>query len=88
MYRCYSIVCDSCSQFDVRTYVLLPFTPSLTHQQLRPLFPGGSEADQVYKICSVLGSPTNAVWPDGVKLAIKMNFKFPQFVATPLQVRA
>ena len=52
---------------------------------LRPLFPGGSEADQVYKICSVLGSPTNAVWPDGVKLAIKMNFKYPQFVATPLQ---
>ena len=52
---------------------------------LRPLFPGGSEADQVYKICSVLGSPTNAMWPDGVKLAIKMNFKFPQFVATPLQ---
>ena len=25
---------------------------------LRPLFPGTSEVDQIWKICSVLGSPT------------------------------
>jgi protein kinase len=25
---------------------------------LRPLFPGNSEIDQMYKICAVLGSPT------------------------------
>jgi serine/threonine protein kinase len=24
----------------------------------RPLFPGNSEVDQMYKICAVLGSPT------------------------------
>jgi len=52
---------------------------------LRPLFPGSSEADQIYKICSVLGSPTMRNWPEGIKLAASMNFRLPQFVATPLQ---
>ena len=51
---------------------------------LRPLFPGSSEADQIYKICSVLGSPTMRTWPEGIKLASSMNFRFPQFVPTPL----
>ena len=51
---------------------------------LRPLFPGSSEADQIYKICSVLGSPTMRTWPEGVKLAAAVNFRLPQFVPTPL----
>lgn len=51
---------------------------------LRPLFPGSSEADQIYKICSVLGSPTPQTWPEGLKLAARMNFRFPQFAPTPL----
>eukprot|EP00898_Chlorokybus_atmophyticus_P005739 jgi/Chlat1/6166/Chrsp41S09035 len=51
---------------------------------LRPLFPGSSEADEIYKICSVLGTPTAQNWPDGLKLAAAMNFRFPQFPATPL----
>lgn len=52
---------------------------------LRPLFPGSSEADEIYKICSVMGSPTMRTWPDGIRLANQMNFRFPQFVPTPLQ---
>ncbi|CAM9495292.1 unnamed protein product, partial [Heterosigma akashiwo] len=52
---------------------------------LRPLFPGSSEADEIYKICSVLGSPTMRTWPDGIKLAAQMNFRFPQFVPTDLR---
>jgi len=51
---------------------------------LRPLFPGSSENDQIYKICSVLGTPKQSEWPEGYKLAAQMNFTFPQFVATPL----
>ncbi|CAG9462191.1 unnamed protein product [Pedinophyceae sp. YPF-701] len=51
---------------------------------LRPLFPGSSEADEIYKICSVLGTPTQSTWPEGIKLAQAMNFRFPQFNATPL----
>lgn len=48
------------------------------------LFPGTSEADQVYKICSVLGTPTAETWPDGLKLAAQMQFRYPPFVPTPL----
>ncbi len=51
---------------------------------LKPLFPGSSEADQLYKICAILGSPNMKTWPEGIKLAAKMSFKFPQFVQTPL----
>lgn len=51
---------------------------------LRPLFPGSSEGDQLYKICSVLGSPTHGTWPEGMKLAAQMNYRFPQFVPTSL----
>ena len=51
---------------------------------LRPLFPGGSETDQIHKICSVLGSPNQHTFPEGMKLAAKMGFTFPQYVATPL----
>lgn len=51
---------------------------------LRPLFPGSSEADEIFKICSVLGTPTQQSWPEGLKLAQRMNFKFPQIAPTPL----
>lgn len=50
----------------------------------RPLFPGSSEPDEIYKICSVLGPPTQKSWPEGLKLAAAMNFKFPKFVPTSL----
>lgn len=48
----------------------------------RPLFPGSSESDEIFKVCSVLGTPQN--WEEGNKLASKMNLKFPSFVKTPL----
>ena len=57
---------------------------------LKPLFPGQSEIDQMFKICEVLGSPTpgdDAVgqiggmgggdWKEGVKLAKSKGFCFP-----------
>jgi len=50
----------------------------------RPLFPGSSEPDQLYKICSVLGSPTKQSWANGLRLAGSMKFKFPFFTPTPL----
>eukprot|EP01040_Poterioochromonas_malhamensis_P002127 gene2127-2268_t len=51
---------------------------------LKPLFPGSSEADEIYKICAILGSPTMRSWPEGIKLAAQMQFRFPQFPTTPL----
>lgn len=50
----------------------------------RPLFPGNSEIDEIFKICSILGTPDKREWPEGWKLAAAMNFKFPQFSTTPL----
>jgi len=46
---------------------------------LRPIWPGNSEMDQLYKICAVLGSPSQGEWPEGYKLASHMNFTFPKF---------
>ncbi|KAF8782143.1 serine/threonine-protein kinase ICK-like [Argiope bruennichi] len=46
---------------------------------LRPLFPGRSEIDQIFRIASVLGTPDKAEWPEGYRLAAQMNFHFPKF---------
>jgi len=51
---------------------------------LRPLFPGKSEIDQIYKLCAVMGSPTQQEWPEGHQLAQEMDFEFPNFKETPL----
>lgn len=50
----------------------------------RPLFPGQSEPDEIFKICSVLGTPTSRTWPEGLKLAAAMNYRWPRFVKQPL----
>ncbi|KAL3998856.1 Protein kinase domain family protein [Acanthocheilonema viteae] len=50
---------------------------------LRPLFPGTSELDQLFKIITILGTPSKDDWPEGYQLAIAMNFKFQQCVAIP-----
>eukprot|EP00930_Biecheleria_cincta_P069979 TRINITY_DN57648_c0_g1_i1.p1 TRINITY_DN57648_c0_g1~~TRINITY_DN57648_c0_g1_i1.p1 ORF type:complete len:478 (-),score=64.79 TRINITY_DN57648_c0_g1_i1:33-1466(-) len=52
---------------------------------LRPLFPGSSESDQLFKTCSVLGTPTTQDWPEGFKLASQINYRFPSFVPTPFE---
>ncbi|CAL8085574.1 unnamed protein product [Calicophoron daubneyi] len=52
----------------------------------RPLFPGSSEIDMIFKICSVLGTPSMVDWPEGYQLAAAMNFKFPQ--CSPSSLRA
>ncbi|XP_010530391.1 PREDICTED: cyclin-dependent kinase F-4-like [Tarenaya hassleriana] len=51
---------------------------------LRPLFPGANEADEIYKICSVIGSPTEETWLEGLNLARAINFQFPQLPGVSL----
>jgi hypothetical protein len=46
---------------------------------LAPLFNGSSEMDQVYKICSILGTPSHKTWSEGYQLASKIGLTFPQF---------
>ncbi|CAL4937071.1 unnamed protein product [Urochloa decumbens] len=43
---------------------------------LTPLFPGESETDQLYKICTVLGTPDCTVWPEGMNLPRSSTFNF------------
>lgn len=45
---------------------------------LNPLFPGSNEADEIHKICSVIGSPDYGTWAEGLQLADAMSYKFPQ----------
>uniref|UniRef100_A0A4W3IUT0 non-specific serine/threonine protein kinase n=1 Tax=Callorhinchus milii TaxID=7868 RepID=A0A4W3IUT0_CALMI len=52
---------------------------------LRPLFPGTSEVDEIFKICQVLGTPKKIDWTEGYQLAGAMNFRFPQCVPTNLK---
>ncbi|KAJ8374931.1 hypothetical protein SKAU_G00055110 [Synaphobranchus kaupii] len=52
---------------------------------LRPLFPGNSEVDEIFKICQVLGTVKKTDWPEGYQLASAMSFRFPQCVPTNLK---
>lgn len=45
----------------------------------RPLFPGTTETDQLYKICAILGTPDKRNWSEGYQLAGAIGFKFPYF---------
>lgn len=47
----------------------------------RPLFPGDSEIDQLFKIFRQLGTPTEEVWP-GVTQLQDWNQAFPKWVKT------
>lgn len=51
----------------------------------RPLFPGKSEIDEIFKICAVIGTPDKDDWPEGYQLSAAMNFKFPTMPRTPLK---
>lgn len=37
---------------------------------------GASEADELYVMCKVLGTPTADSWPDGLRLAEAMRFRW------------
>lgn len=50
----------------------------------RPLFPGSSEIDQLFKICSLMGTPDKSIWPEGHRLASSIHFQFPDCQKVPL----
>ncbi|GAB6027811.1 hypothetical protein CHUAL_002041 [Chamberlinius hualienensis] len=50
----------------------------------RALFPGSSEIDEIFKVCSILGTPSKTDWLEGHQLAAAMNFKFPHFTESPM----
>eukprot|EP00770_Monocercomonoides_exilis_P011635 MONOS_11579.1-p1 / transcript=MONOS_11579.1 / gene=MONOS_11579 / organism=Monocercomonoides_exilis_PA203 / gene_product=CMGC / transcript_product=CMGC / location=Mono_scaffold00588:22842-25580(-) / protein_length=662 / sequence_SO=supercontig / SO=protein_coding / is_pseudo=false len=60
-----------------------------------PLFPGSSELDQLFKMFSVLGSPTDVsssvsstaglFWPEGCQQATKLSIRFPSVSGVALE---
>ncbi|CAF1009971.1 unnamed protein product [Rotaria sordida] len=52
---------------------------------LRPLFPGSSEIDQMFKVCAVMGTPSRDEWAEGYMLAAKLSFRWPQCARTDLR---
>ena len=63
---------------------------------LKPLFPGGNEVDQVWRVCEIMGSPGNwysksgtkvggGDWREGTRLAEKLGFSFPKVCSQLLQ---
>ena len=57
----------------------------LQHKHYSHFVVACKQADEIYKICSVMGSPSQQSWPEGMKLAGQMKFSFPQFSPTPLE---
>nr|XP_017221605.1 PREDICTED: cyclin-dependent kinase F-4-like [Daucus carota subsp. sativus] len=43
-----------------------------------PLFAGVNQQHQMYRICSVLGTPTEVDWAYGIELADDISYQFPQ----------
>jgi hypothetical protein len=39
-----------------------------------------SEVDEIYKICSVIGSPCQDSWAQGLQLADAMKYQFPEVI--------
>ncbi|WVR06050.1 hypothetical protein IAU60_003078 [Kwoniella sp. DSM 27419] len=65
---------------------------------LKPLFPGVSEIDQVFRICSTMGDPSSGYgvdkrgktigggsWNTGIKLAKNVGFSFPKREPVPFR---
>ena len=50
----------------------------------RPLFTGKNEKDQIFQICSVLGTPDENEWKEGQKQCNEFNFVFPNFIKISL----
>ena len=43
----------------------------------QPLFYGANEKEVLFRICSILGTPTYDIWPEGIQQANCIGFKFP-----------
>ena len=54
-----------------------------THPQ--PLFCGANEKEVLFRICSILGTPTHEIWNDGIRQANIIGMKFPTCSGTDLE---
>ena len=54
-----------------------------THPQ--PIFCGANEKEVLFRICSILGTPTHDIWNDGIRQANIIGMKFPTCPGTDLE---
>lgn len=52
---------------------------------LKPIFPGTTEIDQIFRIANVLGQPTAKTWPDFAQLSQKRNIRLNGIAGTGLE---
>jgi serine/threonine protein kinase len=50
----------------------------------KPLFFGNTEKEVLFRMCAVLGTPTNSNWSEGIQLGKKIDLKFPVSTGVPL----
>lgn len=53
---------------------------------MNPIFPGESETDQIYKICSVFGTPDWGMLREGMNLSRLNNISFPEIAPANLSI--
>ncbi|KAJ9556270.1 hypothetical protein OSB04_010884 [Centaurea solstitialis] len=58
----------------------LNYLPSVHFFQVLGMY----EADEIYKICSVIGSPTESAWHGGLEMASAINYRFPELTGVHL----
>ena len=51
----------------------------------QPLFCGSNEKEVLFRICSILGTPTHDTWNDGIRQANIIGMKFPTCPGTDLE---
>lgn len=51
----------------------------------QPLFYGANEKEVLFRICSILGTPTYDIWPEGIQQANYVGIKFPNSNKTDLE---
>jgi MAK-like kinase len=50
----------------------------------KPLFFGNTEKEVFFRMCAVLGTPSNSNWSEGVQLGKKIDLKFPISTGNPV----
>jgi len=61
----------------VDMYAMGCVAAELYDSKARPIFPGGTEADQLHRIFCTLGTPTYVTWPEGVALMTRLQIQHP-----------
>ncbi|PWA43568.1 cyclin-dependent kinase F-4 [Artemisia annua] len=69
---CFKEICSRLNQHAIHNITYVAFATESVMLFIR------SETDEIYKICSVIGSPTEFIWREGLEPASKIRYRFPK----------